>query len=94
MPFTEGSTLATVFWFFLVPFALLIGVIILPQRNRQKKQKEFIDNLSVKDKVVTYSGIIGVIEKIGKRTIILRVDEKTRMEFLKEAITKLAKDLD
>ena len=94
MPFSEGSTLSTIFWFFVVPFVLLIGIIVLPQRNRQKKQKEFIESLKVKDKVVTYSGIIGVIEKIGKRTVILRVDEKTRMEFLKEAITKLAKDLD
>ncbi|NLK51192.1 MAG: preprotein translocase subunit YajC [Syntrophomonadaceae bacterium] len=88
------NLLSTVFWFFLVPFSILIAIIIIPNRKRRKEKQEFLDSLKVKDKVVTHGGAIGVIEKIGKNSVILRVDDKTRIEFLKEAIIKQAKDLE
>ncbi len=77
---------------FVVPFALLLALIIIPPRQRRKKQEALIDRLKPKDKVVTYSGIIGTVEKIDKDKIILRVDEKTRIPFVKTAVARMLKD--
>ena len=77
---------------FVVPLVILIALVIIPPRQRRKKQETLIANLKPKDKVVTYAGIIGTVEKIDKDKIILRVDEKTRIPFLKDSIARMLKD--
>lgn len=89
-----SNLIATFFWLVVFPISIFVVIIVIPQKRRQKKQKEFQDSLKVKEKVVTYSGMIGVIEKIEENTVLLRVDEKTRIKFLKDSIMKLAKDLE
>lgn len=92
MPESTAPDAVSFFWMFVFPVVLLLAFMILPQRSRKKKQQTMINNLRPKDKVVTHSGIIGIVEKIDKDKITLRVDEKTKIEFLKEAVARLIKD--
>ena len=73
--------------FLYVPIVLIFYFLILrPQRQQQKKAKEMLDNLKKNDEVITSSGIHGTVAIVKDKTVVLRVDEGTRLEFLKEHI--------
>ena len=74
----------------LLPFALILAIfyfiILLPMRRRQKKVQDFQAELKVGDKVVTTSGIYGVISKMGDRSVHIQVADKVRLEVSRAAI--------
>ena len=74
----------------LLPFAMILGffyfIILLPMRRRQKKVQEFQAELKVGDKVVTTSGIYGVIAKTNDKSVQLQVADKVRLEISRSAI--------
>jgi preprotein translocase YajC subunit len=84
--------LASFIGLFVIPLGLLAAAIIVPPRQKRKRQEALLTRLKPKDKVITHSGIIGTIEKIEKEKIILRVDERTRIPFVKNAIARKLKD--
>ena len=73
-----------------LPFAIILAIfyfiILLPMRRRQKKVQDFQAALKVGDKVVTTSGIHGVIAKMGERSVSVQVADKVRIEMSKAAI--------
>ena len=73
-----------------LPFALILAIfyfiILLPMRRRQKKIQDFQSELKVGDKVVTTSGIYGVIAKIDDRSVYIQVADKVRIEISRAAI--------
>ena len=81
---------------FLVQFApiLIIGVIFYllifrPMRTRQKKIEAMIAALKNGDKVITSSGIYGVIAGVKDRTFILKVADQVKIEIAKNAVAGL-----
>lgn len=86
-----GSMLST-----LIPFALVFVIfyflIIRPQNKKQKEAKKMIEAVKKGDKVVTIGGVHAIVDKVKETTIVLKVDDNTRMEFSKSAVaTVLAK---
>jgi len=73
-------------------FALLYFLLIRPQQVRQKKHTEMIKNLQVNDPVVTVGGVYGVIVKLKEDTVILKVAENVKLEFLKTAIAQVRRN--
>ncbi|MEO0102384.1 MAG: preprotein translocase subunit YajC [candidate division WOR-3 bacterium] len=75
----------------LLPLILIIVVfyflLILPQQRRQKKHQEMIAGIKKGDRVVTAGGIHGVVSEVKETTFIIKVDENTRMEIEKSAIS-------
>ena len=73
-----------------LPFALILAIfyfiILLPMRRRQKKVQEFQAALKVGDKVVTTSGIYGVISKMSDRSVHIQVADKVRIEVSRASI--------
>jgi preprotein translocase subunit YajC len=69
-------------------FAILYFLMIKPQQKKQKEIKKMLDDLKIHDKVITTSGIIGVISnmKKDKGTVIIKVDDNTKIEFQKTAV--------
>ena len=57
-------TLLPLITIFIVFYALLY----IPQRRRNKKHREFIDDLQIGDNVITESGIHGRVTTINKKT--------------------------
>ena len=74
----------------LLPFVAILAifyfVILLPMRRRQRKVQEFQASLKVGDKVVTTSGIYGVISKMGERSVHVQVADRVRIEVSRAAI--------
>ncbi len=80
-------------WMQLIPliliFAVLWFILIWPQQRRQKQHKKMIESLKKGDKIVTVGGIHGVVTFIGDNTIIIKVDENTKLEISKNAVAAI-----
>jgi preprotein translocase subunit YajC len=70
-------------------FALLYFLMIRPQQQRQKKHQQMISSLKVNDQVTTAGGMLGTVVKIKEDTMVLRVADNVRIEFLKSAVTQV-----
>ena len=74
-------------------FAVFYFVLILPQQKAQKKalkdHKEMIASLKKNDEVVTSGGIHGVVVNVKESTIMLRVDDNTKIEIQKNSISSI-----
>jgi preprotein translocase subunit YajC len=67
----------------------VIMLIFMTKRSQSKKDKEHAELLKAMkpgDKVVTSSGIVGVVVSVKEKTIALRSAD-TKMEVLKSAVT-------
>ncbi len=52
-------------------FIFFYALLYIPQRRRNKKHREFINNIQIGDNVVTESGIHGRVTTINKEQITL-----------------------
>ena len=80
--------------FSLVLMVLLIAMIyfmmIRPQRKKDKADREMREALKVGDEIVTIGGIIGKVEKITEKTVIISTTAgKNKIEFLKSAVAQV-----
>lgn len=77
----------------LVVFILLIYfMMIRPQRKKDKADREMRASLSVGDEVITIGGVVGKVERITEKTVIISTGAaKTKIEFLKTAIGSVSK---
>jgi preprotein translocase subunit YajC len=79
-------------WMTFAPMILLVVVfyfiLIRPQQQRAKQQAKLIANLKSGDKVVTSSGIIGVVTSVKDRTVSLRSAD-AKMEVTKASVTEI-----
>lgn len=84
----SGSPLAS-----LAPL-ILIGVImyflmIRPQSKKQKAMRNMLSNIRKGDAIITIGGIHGVISEVKEKTIIVKVDDNTKLEFNRESIASV-----
>jgi preprotein translocase subunit YajC len=67
--------------------------MIRPQVKKQKELRKYRQSLQQGDKVVTTGGIYGKIIGVSDQTVILEVEDQSRIKVDKNAILKDAKDL-
>ena len=78
-------------WVQFVPFAMILAifyfVILLPMKRRQKKVQDFQAALKVNDRIVSTSGLYGVITKLNdERSVQVQIAEKVRVDIARAAI--------
>jgi preprotein translocase subunit YajC len=64
-------------------------LIFMPMRKRQKKLEQMITMLKNGDKVITSSGIYGIVAGVKDKTIILKIADQVKIEVAKNAIAGL-----
>jgi len=79
----------------LLPF-LFMGVVfyfilIRPQQKKQKQHQQLLANLKTGDRVVTSSGIHGLIANVKETTFLLKVADNVKIEIDKGAISGVEK---
>lgn len=84
-----GSLISTIITFGLV-FVIFYFLIIRPQNKKQKQMQQMIAGVKKGDKVVTIGGIHGVVASVKDSTVVLKVDDGTRIEFSKSAIASIS----
>ncbi len=67
-------------------FVIFYVIFYIPQRRRQKKHKEYVENLKIGDNVITDSGIYGRVVNIKEDKVTLVV-KKGEIEILKSNIS-------
>lgn len=86
-----GSTSSSGFdWTFLifivVIFAVFYFLMIRPQRNRQKQQRNLISDLKPGDQVITSAGIYGQIESMDEMSVVLKTEGGGKIRVAKPSI--------
>ena len=75
----------------VITFGLIIVIfyflIIRPQRKKQKETKDMLATLRPGDKVATAGGIRGVVKHVKENTVTIKVDDNTKIEFNKSAVS-------
>jgi preprotein translocase subunit YajC len=86
-----GSGLGT-FLFLPVMLGLVYFMILRPQSQAKKKQEESIKAARTGDKVITTSGIHGVITNVKDTTVIVKVADNVKLEIEKSHLDKIIRD--
>lgn len=80
----------------LMPLVLIVGIMYLfmirPQQKKQKETQKMLDALKKGDKVVTIGGIHGTIASVKENTVLVKVDDNTKIEFNRTAIATVANE--
>ncbi len=80
---------------FLLMMAALIAVfyffIIRPQKKREDQRKTMIGSVAKNDKVVTIGGVHGMVTKVDDASVLVQVDDNTKLRIDKNAIASVAK---
>jgi preprotein translocase subunit YajC len=89
-----GASLVTT----LLPFAFMAVIfyflLIRPQQKRQKEHQQLLSNLKTGDKVVTTSGIHGLIANVKDTTFVVKIADNVKIEVDKNAIASVSKSVD
>jgi len=80
-------------WISFAPI-LIVGIIFyllifMPMRKKQKKVESMIAAIKNGDKVITSSGIYGVVAGVKERTFVLKIADQVKIEVTKNAIAGL-----
>lgn len=69
---------------FLVPLALMFGImylmVILPQQRQRKKTQAMLSALKTGDKVITGSGIYGTISGLDGDSVIMKISSEPQVK--------------
>src|SRR5882724_8931679 len=67
---------------------MMYFIIIRPQRTRQKQLNSLMENLKAGDKILTGSGIVGVVVGVKDKTVSIRSAD-SKLEVLKSTISEI-----
>jgi preprotein translocase subunit YajC len=67
---------------------MMYFIVIRPQRTRQKALNNLMANLKAGDKILTASGIVGVVTGVKDKTVSIRSAD-SKLEVLKSTISEI-----
>ncbi|MCE0523120.1 MAG: preprotein translocase subunit YajC [Methylacidiphilales bacterium] len=87
----QGPPTWTPFLYMIVIGAMIYFALLRPQMQAKKKQEETIKGAKTGDKIVTSSGIHGVITNVKDTTVIVRVADNVKLEIEKSHVDKITR---
>jgi preprotein translocase subunit YajC len=88
-PSQQGPPAWTTVFMFSLLLAMVYFGLLRPHSQQKKKQEETIKGARTGDKVVTTSGIHGVITNVKDSTVIMRIADNVKIELEKTHIDKI-----
>jgi preprotein translocase subunit YajC len=79
---------------FVFIFVIMYYVMLRPQMRKQKEQARLVAALKTGDRVVTASGIHGLISNVKDTTVIVKVADNVKIEMEKTAVTNVVKSVE
>ncbi len=73
-------------------FVLFYFLLIRPNQKRQKQRQSMINALQKGDKVVTIGGLHGTVAELDDTTVIIKVNDSTKLTFDRQAVNSVIKD--
>ena len=68
---STGSVFTTLVLPLIIVFALMYFMLIRPQKKQEQELKDMQQSIEVGDEIVTRDGIIGMVVRIGKDSIVI-----------------------
>ncbi len=69
-----------------VIFIIFYFLLIRPQQKKAKEHSDMLQSIKKGDKVITSSGIFGLVEAVGEKTFTLKIAENVKVKFSKSHI--------
>lgn len=73
----------------ILMFAILYFLLIRPQQKRQKTRVAMLNSIKKNDKVVTIGGLHGTVVELTDDTVVLRVNDATKLTFDRSAVNSI-----
>ena len=89
-PASPGGGLLSILPFVFI-FVIMYYVMLRPQMRRQKEAARLVSALKTGDRVITSSGIHGLISNVKDTTVIVKVADNVKLEMEKTAVTNVVK---
>lgn len=80
-----GSILPLIIFLVLI-FVMMYFLMIRPQRRRQKEQQQLLAEIKRGDKIITASGIYGVVESLSEESAVIKVESGATMRIARSSI--------
>ena len=74
---------------FIIMFAVFYFLLIRPQQKKQKSRNLMLNQLKKGDRVVTIGGLHGTIVEISDDTVVLKVNDVTKLTFDRASINNV-----
>jgi preprotein translocase subunit YajC len=74
----------------VILFVLMYLLLIRPQQQRVRRQRELISSLQVGDRIVTVGGLLGTIRSLHDETAEVEVADGIVLTFIRPAISRRA----
>src|SRR5512145_640521 len=71
---------------FLLMFVIFYFLLIRPQQKKEKQRLGMVNSLQKGDRVITSSGMYGVVQSVNNDIVVLKIGTNTTVEFAKAAI--------
>ncbi|UCG51110.1 MAG: preprotein translocase subunit YajC [Candidatus Latescibacterota bacterium] len=84
-----GPSQLPLLFIILATFAIFYFILIRPQQRKQKDLQKMIEALKKGDRVMTNGGIFGTVAGFKENSVILKVDDNTKIEVLKNAVASV-----
>ncbi len=84
----QVSLMANLFPLALI-FLIFYFILIRPQQKQQREFKKMVEGLKKNDQIVTIGGVHGTIVNVKDKTLVVRIDENTRVEIDKTAVGRI-----
>lgn len=85
-PAPRGGGFVSMLFMFGLIFLIFYFLIIRPQRTRQKKHQEMVEDLKSGDKVITSGGIHGTVMGVQKDKIELKIAANVKIDITKNSV--------
>jgi preprotein translocase subunit YajC len=76
----------------VVLIALMYLMLIRPQQQRARKQRELISTIDVGDRILTVGGLVGRVVALGDETVDIQATEGVVLTFVRAAISRKLPD--
>jgi preprotein translocase subunit YajC len=74
---------------FIAVILIFYFLIIRPQSKKRKETEKMLSAIKKGDKIVTIGGIYGTVTNVKETTVIIKVDDNVKLEFLRSAISSI-----
>ena len=87
----QGASFFTALIPFILVFVIFYLLIVMPQKNRQKKHQNMVEQLKPGDQIITSGGVYGTIMGVQPDRIELKVAANVKIDITKSSVAVILK---
>jgi preprotein translocase subunit YajC len=84
-----SETAVTLILYFAAFLVIMYLLLIRPQQKQAKKRQALLNNLRVRDQVITVGGFYGKITKVKEDSVMIRLADNVEVEMAKNGVSSV-----